>query len=164
MLGWMDSAWEVKVFDIYFFHFMCGSSLFFLLLSDNVQVKYRSKVVKYIWPMPHHADSIPWVQVKLANGDTLKTKLLVSLFLRHTHTHSHLSLSSFFFTSMVFFFDFFRLVQMDPTPWWEKAWEYPQWSGIMTSLLWWPCCTCQRWVLTKLSGPLSLVKFCKICY
>uniref|UniRef100_A0A674NS22 Ubiquinone biosynthesis monooxygenase COQ6, mitochondrial n=1 Tax=Takifugu rubripes TaxID=31033 RepID=A0A674NS22_TAKRU len=46
-------------------------------LSDNVQVKYRSKVVKYIWPMPHHADSIPWVQIKLANGDTLKTKLLI---------------------------------------------------------------------------------------
>ncbi|KAG7238560.1 hypothetical protein INR49_030833 [Caranx melampygus] len=47
-------------------------------LSDNVQVKYRSKVVKYRWPMPHHvADSIPWVQVTLANGETLQTKLLI---------------------------------------------------------------------------------------
>uniref|UniRef100_A0AAQ5ZWF6 Ubiquinone biosynthesis monooxygenase COQ6, mitochondrial n=1 Tax=Amphiprion ocellaris TaxID=80972 RepID=A0AAQ5ZWF6_AMPOC len=47
-------------------------------LSDNVQVKYRSKVVKYTWPMPHQAaDSIPWVQVTLANGETLQTKLLI---------------------------------------------------------------------------------------
>uniref|UniRef100_A0A7N6FEC0 Ubiquinone biosynthesis monooxygenase COQ6, mitochondrial n=1 Tax=Anabas testudineus TaxID=64144 RepID=A0A7N6FEC0_ANATE len=47
-------------------------------LSDNVQVKYRSKVVKYTWPVPHHvADSVPWVQVKLASGDTLQTKLLI---------------------------------------------------------------------------------------
>ncbi|XP_041810092.1 ubiquinone biosynthesis monooxygenase COQ6, mitochondrial [Chelmon rostratus] len=47
-------------------------------LSDNVQVKYRSKVVQYAWPMPHHAaDSIPWVQVKLASGDTVQTKLLI---------------------------------------------------------------------------------------
>ncbi|XP_019940091.1 ubiquinone biosynthesis monooxygenase COQ6, mitochondrial [Paralichthys olivaceus] len=47
-------------------------------LSDNVQVKYRSKVVKYKWPMPQQAaESIPWVQVKLANGETLQTKLLI---------------------------------------------------------------------------------------
>uniref|UniRef100_A0A8C7YLQ0 Ubiquinone biosynthesis monooxygenase COQ6, mitochondrial n=1 Tax=Oryzias sinensis TaxID=183150 RepID=A0A8C7YLQ0_9TELE len=47
-------------------------------LSDNVQVKYRSKVVKYTWPMPHHAaESVPWVQVTLANGETLQTKLLI---------------------------------------------------------------------------------------
>uniref|UniRef100_A0A673AUZ2 Ubiquinone biosynthesis monooxygenase COQ6, mitochondrial n=1 Tax=Sphaeramia orbicularis TaxID=375764 RepID=A0A673AUZ2_9TELE len=47
-------------------------------LSDNVQVKYRSKVVKYTWPMPHQAaDSIPWVQVTLASGETLQTKLLI---------------------------------------------------------------------------------------
>lgn len=45
-------------------------------LSDNVKVKYRSKVVKYTWPMPHH-DSVPWVQVTLANGETLQTKLLI---------------------------------------------------------------------------------------
>lgn len=47
-------------------------------LSDNVQVKYRSKVVKYAWPMLHQAaDSIPWVQVMLANGETIQTKLLI---------------------------------------------------------------------------------------
>lgn len=47
-------------------------------LSENVQVKYRSKVVKYSWPMPHQAvDSIPWVQVALSSGETLQTKLLI---------------------------------------------------------------------------------------
>lgn len=47
-------------------------------LSDNVQVKYKSKVVKYKWPTPHQAvDSIPWVQVALASGETLQTKLLI---------------------------------------------------------------------------------------
>nr|XP_061824769.1 ubiquinone biosynthesis monooxygenase COQ6, mitochondrial-like isoform X2 [Nerophis lumbriciformis] len=47
-------------------------------LSDIVQVKYRSKVVKYTWPMPHKAvSSIPWVQVTLASGETLQTKLLI---------------------------------------------------------------------------------------
>ncbi|KAM8833976.1 ubiquinone biosynthesis monooxygenase COQ6, mitochondrial [Synchiropus picturatus] len=47
-------------------------------LSDSVQVKYRSKVVKYTWPVPHTAgDSLPWVQVTLANGETLQTKLLI---------------------------------------------------------------------------------------
>lgn len=47
-------------------------------VSDNVQVKYKTKVVKYTWPMPHQAvDSIPWVQVTLANGETLQTKLLI---------------------------------------------------------------------------------------
>nr|XP_057946922.1 ubiquinone biosynthesis monooxygenase COQ6, mitochondrial [Doryrhamphus excisus] len=47
-------------------------------LSDNVQVKYRSKVVKYTWPMPHKAvHSIPWVKITLASGETLQTKLLI---------------------------------------------------------------------------------------
>ncbi|KAF3701256.1 Ubiquinone biosynthesis monooxygenase COQ6, mitochondrial [Channa argus] len=47
-------------------------------LSENVQVKYRSKVVKYTWPMPHHtAESIPWVQVTLTSGETFQTKLLI---------------------------------------------------------------------------------------
>lgn len=47
-------------------------------LSDNVQVKYRSKVVKYSWPMPHHAaHSVPWVRVTLASGETIQTKLLI---------------------------------------------------------------------------------------
>lgn len=47
-------------------------------LSDNVRVKYRSRVVKYTWPMSHQAaDSIPWVQVTLASGETLQAKLLI---------------------------------------------------------------------------------------
>ncbi|XP_047201282.1 ubiquinone biosynthesis monooxygenase COQ6, mitochondrial isoform X3 [Girardinichthys multiradiatus] len=47
-------------------------------LPENVQVKYKSKVVKYTWPTPHHAaESVPWVKVTLANGETLQTKLLI---------------------------------------------------------------------------------------
>ncbi|XP_032402790.1 ubiquinone biosynthesis monooxygenase COQ6, mitochondrial [Xiphophorus hellerii] len=47
-------------------------------MPENVQVKYKTKVVKYTWPMPHHAaESIPWVKVTLANGETLQTKLLI---------------------------------------------------------------------------------------
>lgn len=47
-------------------------------LSENVQVKYKSKVVKYTWPMPHHSgNAIPWVRVALASGETLQTKLLI---------------------------------------------------------------------------------------
>ncbi|XP_008333778.1 ubiquinone biosynthesis monooxygenase COQ6, mitochondrial [Cynoglossus semilaevis] len=47
-------------------------------LPDNVQVKYRSKVETYTWPMPHQAaDCVPWVQVMLANGEVLQTKLLI---------------------------------------------------------------------------------------
>ncbi|XP_012707709.2 ubiquinone biosynthesis monooxygenase COQ6, mitochondrial [Fundulus heteroclitus] len=47
-------------------------------LPENVQVKYKSKVVEYTWPMPHHAaESIPWVKVTLASGETLQTKLLI---------------------------------------------------------------------------------------
>lgn len=47
-------------------------------LPENVQVKYKSKVVKYTWPMPHHAaESIPWVKVTLADGETLQAKLLI---------------------------------------------------------------------------------------
>ncbi|XP_027028274.2 ubiquinone biosynthesis monooxygenase COQ6, mitochondrial isoform X1 [Tachysurus fulvidraco] len=46
--------------------------------SDQVEVQYRTKVVKYTWPRPFQvADSIPWVQVTLANGRTLQTKLLI---------------------------------------------------------------------------------------
>uniref|UniRef100_A0A6Q2XKQ4 Ubiquinone biosynthesis monooxygenase COQ6, mitochondrial n=1 Tax=Esox lucius TaxID=8010 RepID=A0A6Q2XKQ4_ESOLU len=47
-------------------------------LSDHVRVQYKSKVVKYTWPKSHQVeDSIPWVQVTLANGQTLQTKLLL---------------------------------------------------------------------------------------
>ncbi|XP_060790230.1 ubiquinone biosynthesis monooxygenase COQ6, mitochondrial [Neoarius graeffei] len=48
------------------------------LLAGQVEVQYRTKVVKYTWPRPFQvADSIPWVQVTLANGRTLQTKLLI---------------------------------------------------------------------------------------
>lgn len=102
MDGWMLHE-KLKCL-IFIFFISCVTHHSFLLLSDNVQVKYRSKVVKYIWPMPHHADSIPWVQIKLANGDTIKTKLLVSLFLRHTHTHT---LSSVIIPFFLYFYGFF---------------------------------------------------------
>lgn len=47
-------------------------------LSENVGVQYQAKVVKYRWPRSHQAaDSIPWVQLTLADGQTLQTKLLI---------------------------------------------------------------------------------------
>ncbi|XP_031428563.1 ubiquinone biosynthesis monooxygenase COQ6, mitochondrial [Clupea harengus] len=47
-------------------------------LSDHVDVKYKTRVVKYKWPMGcQMADSIPWVQVTLATGEILQTKLLI---------------------------------------------------------------------------------------
>ncbi|KAG7275431.1 hypothetical protein CRUP_033164 [Coryphaenoides rupestris] len=47
-------------------------------LPGNVEVKYRSRVVKYTWPMSHQsADAVPWVQVTLASGETLHTRLLI---------------------------------------------------------------------------------------
>ncbi|KAL6105704.1 coq6 [Pungitius sinensis] len=47
-------------------------------LPENVQVKYRSEVVKYSWPMPHQpAHAIPWVKVMLASGESVETKLLI---------------------------------------------------------------------------------------
>ncbi|KAG2457525.1 COQ6 monooxygenase, partial [Polypterus senegalus] len=46
-------------------------------LKGQVQVRYRSRVVKYTWPPPYHvAERSPWVQVELANGQQLQTKLL----------------------------------------------------------------------------------------
>ncbi|KAM6960875.1 ubiquinone biosynthesis monooxygenase COQ6, mitochondrial [Aplochiton taeniatus] len=47
-------------------------------LSENVNVQYQAKVVKYSWPRSHQAaDCIPWVQLTLASGHTLQTKLLI---------------------------------------------------------------------------------------
>ncbi|XP_028678168.2 ubiquinone biosynthesis monooxygenase COQ6, mitochondrial [Erpetoichthys calabaricus] len=47
-------------------------------LKGQVQVRYRSRVVKYTWPPPYHvAERSPWVQVELANGQQLQTKLLI---------------------------------------------------------------------------------------
>ncbi|XP_064784301.1 ubiquinone biosynthesis monooxygenase COQ6, mitochondrial-like isoform X3 [Oncorhynchus masou masou] len=48
-------------------------------LSDQVKVLYKTKVVMYTWPKSYQiAESIPWVQVTLANGQTFQTKLLIS--------------------------------------------------------------------------------------
>ncbi|KAI4879787.1 hypothetical protein NFI96_027200 [Prochilodus magdalenae] len=50
----------------------------FIFYPDQVEVQYRTRVVKYTWPRPYQvSDSIPWVQVTLASGQTLQTKLLV---------------------------------------------------------------------------------------
>nr|XP_006632435.1 PREDICTED: ubiquinone biosynthesis monooxygenase COQ6, mitochondrial [Lepisosteus oculatus] len=47
-------------------------------MPDKVTVQYRSRAVKYIWPQPFQAaNAIPWVQVELANGQKLQTKLLI---------------------------------------------------------------------------------------
>lgn len=47
-------------------------------LSDHVDVRYKTRVVKYNWPMCYQtADSSPWVQVTLASGEILQTKLLI---------------------------------------------------------------------------------------
>lgn len=55
-----------------------------------------------MWPMPHQAaDSIPWVQVTLASGETVQTKLLVSLIPSHAViavVHLSLSFLGFYFT------------------------------------------------------------------
>lgn len=119
-----DALDAVVCVCVLIFHF----DVLLLLLSDNVQVKYRSKVVKYIWPMPHQAQSIPWVQIQLANGDTLQTKLLVSWILSYTYTplpncsffHYRTLLSVLFwgfFLSVIFFSlissDWCRWAQLD---------------------------------------------------
>uniref|UniRef100_A0A8C5BYF2 Ubiquinone biosynthesis monooxygenase COQ6, mitochondrial n=1 Tax=Gadus morhua TaxID=8049 RepID=A0A8C5BYF2_GADMO len=47
-------------------------------LPDIVKVKYRSRVVQYTWPTPYQSDGgVPWVQVTLASGETLSTRLLI---------------------------------------------------------------------------------------
>lgn len=119
-------------------------------LLDNVQVKYRSKVVKYAWPMPHQAaQSVPWVRVTLASGETIQTKLLVSLSPSYTYIEwIFMDLAPFLRCYLLFFFSFvLRSVQTDQTQWSGKSWGSLQSSGTMTSPLWSQCCTCQRWVL-----------------
>ncbi|KAF4788539.1 Ubiquinone biosynthesis monooxygenase COQ6, mitochondrial [Turdus rufiventris] len=47
-------------------------------VADRVEVFYRSKAVGYTWPLPSHScDTSPWVQVELADGRRLQTKLLI---------------------------------------------------------------------------------------
>ncbi|XP_053119911.1 ubiquinone biosynthesis monooxygenase COQ6, mitochondrial isoform X1 [Hemicordylus capensis] len=47
-------------------------------VSDRVEVLYRSRAVGYNWPLPYQtSDSSPWVQIDLADGRRLQTKLLI---------------------------------------------------------------------------------------
>uniref|UniRef100_A0A4W5KLY0 Coenzyme Q6 monooxygenase n=1 Tax=Hucho hucho TaxID=62062 RepID=A0A4W5KLY0_9TELE len=46
--------------------------------TNQVKVQYKTRVVMYTWPKSHQVpESIPWVQVNLANGQTFQTKLLI---------------------------------------------------------------------------------------
>lgn len=47
-------------------------------IADRVKVLYRSRVVRYKWPSTYQeADASPWVQIELADGHHLQTKLLI---------------------------------------------------------------------------------------
>ncbi|NXC25969.1 COQ6 monooxygenase, partial [Campylorhamphus procurvoides] len=47
-------------------------------VADRVEVFYRSRAVGYTWPLPSHScDTSPWVQIELADGRRLQTKLLI---------------------------------------------------------------------------------------
>lgn len=48
-------------------------------VADRVEVFYGSRAVGYTWPLPsHNCDTSPWVQIELADGRRLQTKLLVT--------------------------------------------------------------------------------------
>ncbi|KAM9148259.1 ubiquinone biosynthesis monooxygenase COQ6, mitochondrial isoform 2-T2 [Pangshura tecta] len=48
------------------------------LLSNRVEVLYRSRAVGYTWPLTCHlSDTSPWVKIDLADGRRLETKLLI---------------------------------------------------------------------------------------
>lgn len=52
---------------------------YFVFPPDRVEVFYGSRAVGYTWPLPSHScDTSPWVQVELADGRRLQTKLLVT--------------------------------------------------------------------------------------
>ncbi|XP_063804406.1 ubiquinone biosynthesis monooxygenase COQ6, mitochondrial [Pseudophryne corroboree] len=47
-------------------------------LSERVEVLYRSRAVGYTWPAPYrNAEGSPWVQIELADGQRLHTRLLI---------------------------------------------------------------------------------------
>ncbi|XP_069772164.1 ubiquinone biosynthesis monooxygenase COQ6, mitochondrial isoform X2 [Narcine bancroftii] len=49
-----------------------------LAAADRVHVLYRSRAVNYTWPVPDQlCNSKPWVQVELADGSKVETKLLI---------------------------------------------------------------------------------------
>ncbi|XP_055648735.1 ubiquinone biosynthesis monooxygenase COQ6, mitochondrial isoform X2 [Falco biarmicus] len=46
--------------------------------ADRVEVFYGSRAVGYTWPLSsHRCDTSPWVQIELADGRRLQTKLLI---------------------------------------------------------------------------------------
>ncbi|KGL73636.1 Ubiquinone biosynthesis monooxygenase COQ6, partial [Tinamus guttatus] len=48
------------------------------VVAERVEVFYRSRAVGYTWPLPQHGcDTSPWVQIELADGRRLQTKLLI---------------------------------------------------------------------------------------
>ncbi|XP_015281841.1 PREDICTED: ubiquinone biosynthesis monooxygenase COQ6, mitochondrial [Gekko japonicus] len=47
-------------------------------MSDRVEVLYRSRALRYTWPLPYQTcDASPWVEIDLADGRRLQTKLLI---------------------------------------------------------------------------------------
>lgn len=52
---------------------------YFVFPPDRVEVFYGSRAMGYTWPLPSHSsDTSPWVQIELADGRRLQTKLLVT--------------------------------------------------------------------------------------
>ncbi|KAM4665038.1 ubiquinone biosynthesis monooxygenase COQ6, mitochondrial isoform 1-T3 [Discoglossus pictus] len=47
-------------------------------MPEHVEVLYRSRAVRYTWPSPYtSSESSPWVQIDLADGRRLQTRLLI---------------------------------------------------------------------------------------
>lgn len=115
---------------------MWNAELSFMSQPDHVEVQYRTKVVKYTWPHPYHvSESIPWVQVTLANGKTLHTKLLVCrvypvfhLILQTEQLHNQ----NLEFLKVVVIGSF-RLVLMGQTQWCGEKRASPRSNGITIS-------------------------------
>ncbi|NP_001089564.1 coenzyme Q6 monooxygenase L homeolog [Xenopus laevis] len=48
------------------------------LMSDHIEVMYRSRALGYTWPPPYNnGEATPWVEIELADGQRLHTKLLI---------------------------------------------------------------------------------------
>ncbi|CAI9567203.1 unnamed protein product [Staurois parvus] len=47
-------------------------------MTDRIEVLYRSRAVNYTWPAPYHdEEGSSWVQIQLADGQKLHTRLLI---------------------------------------------------------------------------------------
>lgn len=47
-------------------------------MADRIEVLYRNRAVNYTWPSPYHdGEGSSWVQIQLADGQKLHTKLLI---------------------------------------------------------------------------------------